>query len=141
MKIMGRGLRLTIWIGADDIWHHKPLSHEIVRRAHEAGLAGATVLHGIEGYGAHSVVHTVHFLSLIDNLPLMIIIVDSEDRIRAFLPQLDELVKEGMLTLEPVESIRYQDSRKKARVGGMPAISSPDPSWRRAGGVSDDSVP
>jgi len=58
------------------------------------------VLHGIEGYGAHSVVHTVHFLSLIDNLPLMIIIVDSEDGIRAFLPQLDELVTEGMVTLD-----------------------------------------
>jgi PII-like signaling protein len=116
MKIMGRGLRLTIWIGADDIWHHKPLSHEIVRRAREAGLAGATVLHGVEGYGSHSVVHTVHLLSMIDNLPLVIVIVDSEDSIRAFLPQLDELVNEGMVTLDQVESIRYADNRKTAHV-------------------------
>jgi PII-like signaling protein len=107
MRITGRALRLTIFIGGDDTWHHRPLHHEIVKRAHDAGLAGATVLHGIEGYGAHSRVHTTRILSLSEDLPVVVIIVDTEDRVRAFLPELDELVGEGMVILDEVEVIRY----------------------------------
>jgi len=107
MRIEGPALRLTIFIDEDDTWHHKPLYHEIVHRAHVAGLAGASVLRGIEGYGATSRIHTTRLLSLAENLPIVIVIVDQEERIRDFLPQLDELVREGLVILDPVEVIRY----------------------------------
>ena len=107
MKLEGAAVRLTIFIGEDDRWHHKPLYHEIVHRAHAAGLAGASVLRGVEGYGASSRIHTTRLLSLSEDLPMAIVIVDREDRIRAFLPQLDELVGEGLVILDPVEVIRY----------------------------------
>jgi hypothetical protein len=112
MRLAGRALRLTIFLGEDDVWHHKPLFHEIVHRAHQAGLAGATVLRGIEGYGASSRIHTTRLLSLSEDLPVVVVIVDEESRIRAFLPQLDELVTEGMLMLDEVEVIRYIGSPK-----------------------------
>jgi hypothetical protein len=107
MKIEGPALRLTIFVGEDDTWHHKPLYHEIVHRAHLAGLAGASVLRGIEGYGASSRIHTTRLLSLSEDLPIAVIVVDQEDRIRDFLPQLDELVSEGLVIIDPVEVIRY----------------------------------
>lgn len=98
MKLEGSALRLTIFVGETDQWHHKPLYHEIVARAHAAGLAGASVIRGIEGYGASNHIHTTRILSLSDDLPLAITIVDAEPKIRAFLPRLDELVTEGLLT-------------------------------------------
>lgn len=115
MKIEGPAVRLTIFIGEDDTWHHKPLYHEIVHRAHNAGLAGASVLRGIEGYGASSRVHTTRLLSLSQDLPVAVIIIDQDDRIRAFLPQLDELVAEGLVILDPVEVIRYVGRSGQAR--------------------------
>ncbi|MFI0451854.1 DUF190 domain-containing protein [Actinomadura sp. 6N118] len=107
MKLEGSALRLTIFVGESDSWHHKPLYHEIVRRAHAAGLAGASVIRGIEGYGASSRIHTSRILSLSQDLPLAIVIVDAADKVRAFLPQLDELVTEGLVIIDPVEVIRY----------------------------------
>ena len=107
MKLQGPALRLTIFVGEDDTWHHKPLYTEIVHRAHRTGLAGASVLRGIEGYGASSRIHTTRLLSLSEDLPIAIVIVDAEDKLRAFLPQLDELVTEGLVIIDPVEVIRY----------------------------------
>ncbi len=107
MRLEGPAVRLTIFIGENDHWHHKPLYTEIVHRAHQAGLAGASVLRGIEGYGASSRIHTSRILSLSDDLPLAIIIVNGGDKIRAFLPQIDELVAEGLVIIDPVEVIRY----------------------------------
>ena len=107
MRLAGRALRLTVFVDADDTWHHKPLYHEIVHRAHKAGLAGATVLRGIEGFGAGSLIHTSRLLSLAEDLPAVILIVDSAERIRAFLPQVEELIDEGMIILDEVEVIRY----------------------------------
>jgi PII-like signaling protein len=107
MKIEGPAVRLTVFIGEDDTWHRKPLYTEIVHRARSSGLAGASVLRGIEGYGASSRIHTTRLLSLSEDLPVAVVIVDAEDKIRAFLPQLDELVTEGLVILDPVEVIRY----------------------------------
>ncbi|WP_207756500.1 DUF190 domain-containing protein [Nonomuraea cypriaca] len=121
MRLQGSALRLTIFVGEHDTWHRRPLYHEIVHRAHQQGLAGASVLHGIEGYGASSRIHTARILSLSEDLPLAIIIVDASDKIRAFLPQLDELVTEGLVILDEVEVIRYV---------GRPAPSGEDDEGR-----------
>lgn len=107
MRLTGRALRLTIFVDIDDIWHHKPLYHEIVHRAHKAGLAGATVLRGVEGYGASSAIHTSRILSLAEDLPAVVIIVDTEEKVREFLPQLDELVSDGLVIVDEVDVIRY----------------------------------
>jgi uncharacterized protein len=107
VRTTGSALRLTILIGESDRWHHKPLYAEIVHRAHAAGLAGATVLRGIEGYGASNLVHTNRLLSLSEDLPVAILMVDDEERIRSFLPQLDGLVAEGLVIVDPVEVVRY----------------------------------
>ncbi|MEU9339670.1 DUF190 domain-containing protein [Streptomyces sp. NPDC048278] len=106
-RLTGRALRLTVYIGEDDVWHHRPLYTEIVHRAHAAGLAGASVFRGIEGFGASSRIHTSRLLSLSEDLPVAVVVVDTEERVRAFLPQLDELVTEGLVTLDDCEVIRY----------------------------------
>jgi PII-like signaling protein len=107
ISLTGRALRLTVYIGEDDTWHHRPLYSEIVHRAHAAGLAGASVFRGIEGFGASSRIHTSRLLSLSEDLPVAVVVVDTEERVRAFLPQLDELVDEGLVTLEACEVVRY----------------------------------
>jgi PII-like signaling protein len=107
MTLDGPALRLTVFVGETDQWHHHPVYTEIVHRAHRAGLAGASVVRGIEGYGASSRVHTSRILSLSEDLPVAVVIIDTEDKVRAFLPQLDELVEEGLVVLDPVEVVRY----------------------------------
>ena len=107
MRLTGKALRVSIFIDDDDTWHHRPLYHEIVHRAKAAGLAGASVFRGMEGFGASALIHTTRLLSLAEDLPVLIVLVDTPDRIRAFLPQLDELVQEGLVTVEEVDVIRY----------------------------------
>ncbi|MFJ4787244.1 DUF190 domain-containing protein [Streptomyces sp. NPDC088794] len=106
-RLTGGALRLTVFVGENDTWHRKPLYSEIVHRAHAAGLAGASVFRGVEGFGASSRIHTSRLLSLSEDLPVAIIVVDTEERVRAFLPQLDELVDEGLVILDDCEVIRY----------------------------------
>ncbi|MER5427677.1 DUF190 domain-containing protein [Streptomyces sp. NPDC002588] len=106
-RLTGGALRLTVLVGENDIWHHRPLYTEIVHRAHAAGLAGASVFRGIEGFGASSLIHTSRLLSLSEDLPVAVVVVDTEERVRAFLPQLDELVTEGLVVLDECQVIRY----------------------------------
>jgi len=113
-------MRLSIFIGENDRWHHEPLHHEIVRRAGRAGLAGATVLRGIEGYGASGLIHTTRLLDLAEDLPLVVIIVDAADRVRAFLPELDELIAEGTVILDEVEVVRGAGNATGKAVGKAP---------------------
>ncbi|MGW4822452.1 DUF190 domain-containing protein [Streptomyces sp. NPDC004227] len=106
-RLTGSALRVTVFVGENDTWHHRPLYSEIVHRAHASGLAGASVFRGIEGFGATSLIHTSRLLSMSEDLPVAVVIVDTEERVRAFLPQLDELVAEGLVILDDCEVIRY----------------------------------
>lgn len=100
-------LRLTVLVSDDDRWHHRPLYSEIVHRAHAAGLAGAAVFRGVEGFGATSVVHTTRLVSMGDHLPVAVVVVDEPDRVRAFLPELAELAGNGPVFLDEVELVRF----------------------------------
>lgn len=108
MRIDGAALLVRIYIGESDHWHGKPLYQAIVELLRERGLAGATVLRGIEGYGAKAHLHTTRLLRLSEDLPILIEVVDQEDRIRAILPELDSMVGDGLITLEKVEVIAYR---------------------------------
>jgi PII-like signaling protein len=107
MRLHGPAKRLMVFIGESDRHHHKPLYSEIVRRAQEAGLAGASVVRGIEGFGASQHVHTARLLSLSEDLPIVIVIVDDAERIDRFALTLDELITEGLVVIDDVEVIHY----------------------------------
>jgi len=107
MRLEGHQKRLTIFVGESDSHGHTPLATEIVQRAHRAGLAGASVFRGVEGYGASNHIHTTRILSLSDDLPMAVVIVDAEERIRAFLDDLDELITEGLVIVDDVEVVKY----------------------------------
>jgi PII-like signaling protein len=99
---------LRVFIGDSDKYHGKPLYEAIVAAAREHHLAGATVLRGYLGYGAHSRIHTAKILRLSEDLPIVVEIVDAAEKIDAFLPILDEMMAEGMVTLEQVKVITYR---------------------------------
>ena len=107
MRLEGPQQRLTIYIGESDRHGHTPLATEIVQRAQTAGLAGASAFRGVEGYGASNHIHTTRILSLSDDLPMAIVIVDRPAAIAAFLPHLDELISEGLVVIEEVEVVKY----------------------------------
>ena len=108
MKIEGTGLLARIYIGESDTWQGRPLYEAIVHLLRDRGLAGATVLRGIEGFGAKHHIHTTRILRLSEDLPVLIEVVDVEERVRAILPQLDAMVTGGLITLERVEVIAYR---------------------------------
>lgn len=113
MRLEGEGKLLRVFIGESDRWHGKPLYEAIVRLAREQGMAGATVLRGIEGFGADSHLHTSRILRLSEDLPVVIEIVDTEDRIDRLLPLLDPMIAEGMVTSERVHIVSYRSSQTK----------------------------
>ena len=108
MRIPTEGKLLRIFVGEADRWKGRPLYEAIVEEARRRGLAGATVWKGAMGYGAHSRLHTSKVLRLSQDLPVVIEIVDASDKIDAFLPQLDDMVFEGLVTLERAEVILYR---------------------------------
>jgi PII-like signaling protein len=115
MKTPERGKLLRVFIGESDRWHHRPLYEAIVLKARELGLAGATVLRGPMGFGANSHLHTAKILRLSMDLPMIIEIVDSEGKIDLLLPHLDEMVLEGLVTLQDVQVLKYRANEKKPR--------------------------
>jgi uncharacterized protein len=108
MKIEGTGLLARIYVGESDTWHGRPLYEAIVHLLRDRGMAGATVIRGIEGFGAKQHLHTTRILSLSSDLPVLIEVVDQEDRLRGVLPDIEEMVSEGLITLERVEVIVYR---------------------------------
>ena len=108
MKGETEGLLVRIFVGESDTWHGKPLYEAIVLRVREEGIAGATVLRGIEGFGASSRLHTSRILRLSADLPIVVEIVDTAERIEAVLPLLDEMIQDGLITLEKVRVIAYR---------------------------------
>jgi len=108
MSIPEEGYLLRIFIGESDRDGHKPLYETIVLKARAAGLAGVTVLRGVMGFGRHSIVHTAKILRLSEDLPMIVEIVDSLEKIEAFLPLLDQLITDGLVTLEKVRVIHYR---------------------------------
>jgi PII-like signaling protein len=111
MKIPQDGYLLRIFIGESDHWHGRPLYEAIVLKARELHLAGATVLRGPMGFGATSRLHTAKVLRLSEDLPIIIEIVDSKEKIDELLPHIDMMVAEGLVTLEPVQVIKYRHRR------------------------------
>ena len=114
MQIPDDAVLLRIFIGESDRWEHKPLYEAIVLAAREAHLAGATVLRGSMGFGKSSRVHTAKILRLSMDLPLVIEIVDSEEKINAFLPGLDKMIGGGLVTLEKVRVLHYRSGEVKS---------------------------
>ena len=108
MKLEGEGFLLRIYLGEQDKWHHLPLYEAIVLKAREMGLAGASVFRGPMGFGANSHLHTAKILRLSEDLPILIEIVDKEEKINTFLPELDKIMGDGLVTLEKVHIIRYR---------------------------------
>ena len=107
MPLSGPAKKLTIFVGDSDHYRHHSLATEIVHRAQAAGLAGCSVFRGSEGFGASRHLHTAHLLSLSEDLPVAIVIVDAAANVDAFLPVLDELVSEGLVIVEDVTVHRY----------------------------------
>ncbi len=114
MKLPYESQLLRVFIDETDRYHGRLLYQAIVEKAREMGMAGATVLHGVMGFGAHSRMHASHVLRLSENLPVVIEIVDTSERIEAFLPVLDEMVQEGLVTLEKVKVMAYRHSAEEA---------------------------
>jgi PII-like signaling protein len=108
MKLEGEGQLLRIFVGESDRYEGKPLHEAIVLLAREKGLAGATVTRGIAGFGAASRIHTTKILRLSEDLPIVIEIADRPDRIASILPDLDRMVREGLMTLEKVHIVKYR---------------------------------
>ena len=113
MQLPSEAQLLRIFIGESDKHHGRPLHEAIVQLAREKGLAGATVLHGIMGFGAHSRVHTAKILRISEDLPIVIEIVDQPQRITDFLPLIDDMIGEGLVTLETVKVIAYRHEGSK----------------------------
>ena len=108
MRVLsGEQVLVRIFIGESDTWHHQPLYRALVERLRKEGFAGATVLRAISGFGARSILHTVNILRLSEDLPIVIEVVDTEEHVARLTPILDEMVGEGLVTMEKVRVLKY----------------------------------
>jgi uncharacterized protein len=107
MKLEGKAKLLRIHFGEDDKWQGKPLYRAIVEKCRELDIAGATVYRGVEGYGASTLIRRSHLLSISHDAPVMVSVVDSEEKMRKLIPILDEMVDEGLIAMSDVEVIKY----------------------------------
>jgi PII-like signaling protein len=108
MRVLnGQQVLVRIFIGESDKWHHQPLSIAILERLRREGFAGGTVFHGVAGFGARSVLHTTHLLRLSEDLPVVIEVVDTEEHVERLTAILDEMVPEGLVTIENVRVLKY----------------------------------
>ena len=127
MKLEGKARMLRIHFGEDDKWHNKPLYQAIVEKCRELDIAGATVFRGIEGYGASTLIHRPHLLSFSSDAPIMVSVIDTEEKIRQLIPTLDQMVDEGLIAISDVEVIKYvhQDGARSItdRHGQHPATA------------------
>lgn len=113
MRVLdGEQLLVRIFLGESDKWHHAPLHRALIERLRKEGFAGATVTHGIAGFGARSVVHTAHLLDLSTDLPVVIEVVDDASHADKLVEILDEMLEGGMVTMEKVRVIRYQPGKR-----------------------------
>jgi PII-like signaling protein len=108
MRILdGLQVLVRIFVGESDRWRHQPLASALVERLRREGFAGATVFQGVAGFGARSVLHSSHLLRLSEDLPVVIEIVDTEEHVERLVPILDEMVTEGLVTMETVRVLKY----------------------------------
>jgi PII-like signaling protein len=107
VKLSGKAKMLRVHFGEDDKWKDKPLYRAIVEKCRELDIAGATVFRGIEGYGASTLIHRAHLLSFSSDAPIMVSVIDSEEKIRTLIPFLDAMVDEGLIAMSEVEVIKY----------------------------------
>jgi PII-like signaling protein len=112
-KLIGENVLMRIFIGESDRYDHRPLYEALVELLRTEGFAGATVLRGISGFGAHSVYHTQKLLDLSADLPLIVEVIDSQEKIDAIMPRIDAMMGGGMITLEKATVIRYSHNLKK----------------------------
>ena len=110
--LTGHQVMVRIFFGESDKWHHQPLDTALLERLRREGFAGATVFRGVAGFGANSVIHTSHLLELSSDLPVVVEVVDTEEQVERLLPILDEMVDDGLVTVEKVRVIRYRPSRR-----------------------------
>jgi uncharacterized protein len=107
MKLEGKAKMIRIHFGEDDKWKDKPLYRAIIEKCRELDIAGATVFRGIEGYGASTLIHRSHLLAFSSDAPVMVSVIDSEEKVRQLIPYLDEMVDEGLIAMSEVEVIKY----------------------------------
>ncbi len=115
MRVLdGEQILVRIFIGESDKWHHQPLSMALLGRLRKEGFAGATLFQGIAGFGARSVLHTAHILRLSEDLPIVIEVVETEERVERLLSILDEMVPEGLVTIEKARVVKYAPGKRAA---------------------------
>ena len=116
MRVLdGEQVLARIFVGESDKWHHQPLTTALLERLRREGFAGATVFRGIAGFGARSVLHTSHILRLSEDLPIVIEVVDTPERIERLLVLLDEMVPEGLVTLEKARVVKYSPGNRPVK--------------------------
>jgi uncharacterized protein len=112
MHIEGQALRVQVFIGEGDRWERRPLGDAILSMLRAEGCAGATVVHGVAGFGANSRIHTANILRLSEDLPVVITLVDTAERVERVLPKLDEMVSGGLVTIDEVRVFRYRPAEQ-----------------------------